>query len=79
MRICNDGKLDATVGRLLLEPWGLSNNPPHTDRQPTWDEGKFTLPEEGASIWFEQGLWGRGVSLIQLLATKGGPAGSAGR
>ena len=53
-------------------------NPPHTDRQPTWDEGKFTLPEEGASIWFEQGLWGRGVSLIQLLATKGGPAGSAG-
>lgn len=45
-----NGRLDATVVRSPTEPWGISNNPRPKDRNPTWDEAKFTLPPEGAKI-----------------------------
>jgi len=45
-----NGRLDATVARNTIEPWGLSNDPRPGDRAPTWDEAKFTLPPEGAKI-----------------------------
>ena len=45
-----DNKLDASVGGNTLEPWGISNNPRPEDRAPTWDEAKFTLPADGATI-----------------------------
>jgi uncharacterized protein (DUF2141 family) len=48
-----DDKLNATLGRTPLEPWGMSNNPRPPDRPPTWDEAKFTLPAEGARVVIE--------------------------
>jgi uncharacterized protein (DUF2141 family) len=45
-----DNKLDATLGRVPTEPWGISNDPRPTDRPVQWDEAKFTVPSEGASI-----------------------------
>jgi uncharacterized protein (DUF2141 family) len=48
-----NGRLDATVARNPTEPWGMSNDPRPTDRYPTWDEAKFTLPPEGAKIVIE--------------------------
>jgi uncharacterized protein (DUF2141 family) len=48
-----DDKLNATLGRTPLEPWGMSNNPRPPDRPPNWDEAKFTLPAEGARVVIE--------------------------
>jgi len=45
-----DGKLDASVGGKTLEPWGISNDPRPEDRAPTWEESKFSLPPEGATV-----------------------------
>lgn len=45
-----DGKLDATLGRIPTEPWGISNDPRPTDRPVQWDESKFAVPPEGTSI-----------------------------
>jgi uncharacterized protein (DUF2141 family) len=46
----DDGKLDTSIAGVPLEPWGMSNNPPHGDRPPTWADGQFTLPPEGARL-----------------------------
>jgi uncharacterized protein (DUF2141 family) len=48
-----NGRLDATVARNPIEPWGISNNPRPNDRSPTWDEARFTLPPDGAKIMIE--------------------------
>ena len=48
-----DNKMNATLGRVPLEPWGMTNNPRPADRPPTWDEAKFTLPAEGARVVIE--------------------------
>ena len=45
-----DRKLDATLSRIPTEPWGISNDPRPTDRPLRWDESKFVVPAEGASI-----------------------------
>jgi uncharacterized protein (DUF2141 family) len=45
-----DRKLDATLGRIPTEPWGISNDPRPTDRPVKWDEAKFVVPPEGTSI-----------------------------
>jgi uncharacterized protein (DUF2141 family) len=46
----NDGKLDMTLGKTPTEPWGLSNDARPLDRQPTFEEAKFAVPADGASI-----------------------------
>ena len=46
----DDGKLDTRMDGKPLEPWGLSNNPHLDGRDATWDEVKFVLPAEGASL-----------------------------
>jgi uncharacterized protein (DUF2141 family) len=51
--INGNGRLDATVARNTTEPWGISNDPRPPDRAPAWDEAKFTLPPEGATIVIE--------------------------
>lgn len=48
-----DNRLDMTLGRVALEPWGLSNDPRPPDRPPTWDEAKFILPPEGIRMRIE--------------------------
>lgn len=48
-----DQKMNATLGRVPLEPWGISNNIRPADRPPNWDESKFTLPAEGTRIVIE--------------------------
>jgi len=45
-----DSKLDATLGRIPTEPWGISNDPRPVDRPVKWDEAKFVVPPEGTSI-----------------------------
>jgi uncharacterized protein (DUF2141 family) len=46
----NDEKLDITLGGLSLEPWGISNDSGDLDADPVWDNARFELPPEGASI-----------------------------
>lgn len=48
-----DQKLNTTLGRNPLEPWGISNSIRPPDRPPNWDESKFTLPAEGTRIVIE--------------------------
>lgn len=45
-----NGRLDVTLGRIAVEPWGMSNNPKPEKRGPTWDDAKFALPEGGTKI-----------------------------
>jgi len=46
----SNGRLDMTLGRIPVEPWGLSNNPRPPNRPATWDDAKFMLPEGTARI-----------------------------
>jgi uncharacterized protein (DUF2141 family) len=48
-----DLKLNTTLARDPLEPWGISNNVRPADRPPNWDESKFALPAEGTRIVIE--------------------------
>ena len=45
-----NGRLDTTLSRTPLEPWGMSNDPRPPRRAPTWDDAKFTVPTEGTAI-----------------------------
>ena len=48
-RNAND-RLDMNFSRTPLEPWGMSNDPRPQKRAPNWDDAKFTLPAEGATM-----------------------------
>ncbi|HEX4986640.1 MAG TPA: DUF2141 domain-containing protein [Burkholderiales bacterium] len=45
-----DGKVDTNFEGRPLEPWGMSNNPRPSGRKPVWDDAKFELPADGASL-----------------------------
>jgi uncharacterized protein (DUF2141 family) len=45
-----DQKLEITLGRVALEPWGVSNDAGAADVDPRWEEAKFHLPAQGATV-----------------------------
>ena len=53
-------RLDATIARIPLEPWGISNDPRPERRAPTWDEAKFALRPAGTRVVIELSALGHG-------------------
>lgn len=45
-----DQKLEITLGRLALEPWGVTNDAGAGNLDPQWEAAKFHLPADGATV-----------------------------